>query len=243
VTGPWGVLDGPAGSLRVCSSPERELPEAPFLLLCHELPRARSSAGDLGRAYPALVDRLAQESGWQVAVGMLRGAGGSEGEFSADGWVEDVHFLLGALARGRRGWIAGFDLGGCIALRVAAEDPEVRGVATVGATDEPAADPGALLERCRASGVIRRRGTPEDVGAWVGAVESLDPVEAAARLGDRPLLVVHGAEDRIVRPDAARALHAAASHAELRIVPSAGHWLRADPRVVATLVGWLERRR
>jgi hypothetical protein len=27
----------------------------------------------------------------------------------------------------------------------------------------------------------------------------------------------------------------------LRIIQGAGHWLRADPRMVATLVGWMDR--
>lgn len=244
VSGPWQVVDGPAGSLRVYSSQEGGRGDLPVLLLCHELPRARSSAADLGRAYPALVDRLAQESGWQVMVGMLRGAGGSDGDFSAQGWVEDVRMLVADVAGSRRVWIAGFDFGGCIGLRVAAADPAVMGVVTVGAPAEPATDPEVLLERCRTSGVVRRRGGPDDVRAWIAGVEHLDPVGAVASLGDRPLLVVHGADDRIVPPDAARALHSAATGpSELRIVPSAGHWLRADPRVVATLVGWLERRR
>jgi len=29
---------------------------------------------------------------------------------------------------------------------------------------------------------------------------------------------------------------------ELHAILGAGHWLRADPRVIAILVGWLERR-
>jgi len=72
---------------------------------------------------------------------------------------------------------------------------------------------------------------------------ALDPLGAAADLGTRSLLVMHGAADTEVPVADARALSAAAPGSELRVIPGAGHWLRADPRVVATLLGWLERRR
>ena len=61
-------------------------------------------------------------------------------------------------------------------------------------------------------------------------------------LKGRPLLVVHGADDPDVSVDDARALsEAATGPSDLRVVFGAGHWLRADPRVIAILVGWLER--
>ena len=60
----------------------------------------------------------------------------------------------------------------------------------------------------------------------------------------RPLLVVNGADDPDTPVEDARALAGAATGpSDLRVIFGAGHWLRADPRVVAILVGWLERRR
>ena len=83
--------------------------------------------------------------------------------------------------------------------------------------------------------------------AGVGGRAGVAPARSRRRpaLAGRPLLVVHGTEDDEVPAAAARALADAATEGpvELRIVPGAGHWLRADPRVVATLVGWLERQR
>ena len=56
-------------------------------------------------------------------------------------------------------------------------------------------------------------------------------------------MIVHGGDDAVVPVAQARMLvDAADGHAELRIVQGAGHWLRPDPRMVATLLGWLERR-
>jgi fermentation-respiration switch protein FrsA (DUF1100 family) len=58
----------------------------------------------------------------------------------------------------------------------------------------------------------------------------------------RPLLVVHGTDDELVPVSEARAIADAAGRgAELRLVHSAGHRLRHDPRAVALLLGWLER--
>lgn len=249
MTGPWQLVDGPAGVLRTYATTPGS-PAGPVLLLCHELPRVRRSAVDAGRTFPALADRLSQESGFQVVVGMLRGAGGSEGDFSASGWLEDLGFLVDQqVGAGGQIWLAGFGLGGALALRLAAGDERVGGVAALAAPADLAAwvaEPSAVLERCRGSGVIRTRGFPRDETAWAAELVGLRPLEAAGLLAGRPLLVVHGTEDDEVPTAAARALADAASATgpvDLRVVPGAGHWLRADPRVVATLIGWAERQR
>ena len=94
--------------------------------------------------------------------------------------------------------------------------------------------------------MIHSDGFPADEAAWADELVSLRPLEAAGLLDGRPLLVVHGTEDDEVPTAAARALADAAAAngpADLRMVPGAGHWLRADPRVVATLIGWVERQR
>lgn len=221
-----------------------------MVLLCHELPRGMGGAFDTGRAYPALADRLAHESGTHVVAAMLRGTGGSAGDFSAAGWLEDLRFVVEQQVEpGRELWVVGFGLGGALALRLALAEDRVRGVATVAGPADLAgwvADVDRVLDRCRRSGVISSPGFPPDVGAWAAELVALAPLDAAGSLGDRPLLVVHGSDDGEVPAAAARALADAAAPngpVDLRIVPGAGHWLRADPRVVATLIGWLERRR
>jgi putative redox protein len=56
------------------------------------------------------------------------------------------------------------------------------------------------------------------------------------------LLVVHGADDEEVPiADGRRLAELAGPRAELRVLAGAGHRLRADPRAVALLAGWLER--
>jgi putative redox protein len=101
-----------------------------------------------------------------------------------------------------------------------------------------------LVERCVRTGVISTPGYPADVTAWVAELEALHPKEDAEQLKGRPFLVVHGADDPDTSIDEARSLsEAATAPSDLRVVFGAGHWLRADPRVIAILVGWLERRR
>jgi fermentation-respiration switch protein FrsA (DUF1100 family) len=50
------------------------------------------------------------------------------------------------------------------------------------------------------------------------------PDEAAARLGDRPLFIIHGDSDRLTDPHSAHRLYEAASgHKELWVVPECSH--------------------
>jgi len=219
------------------------------IVLCHELPRDPDGATDAGRGYPALADRLSEECGCRVVVAMLRGTSGSDGDFSANGWLDDLA-VIAAEEAGPDGslWLIGFGFGAAIALRTATREPRVCGVASVAGPADLTAwvtSRDKVLARCRRSGVIRSENFPDDVDAWVAELVALAPLDAAAHLGTRPLLVVHGSDDAEVPVAAARAVADAATGGpvDLRIVSGAGHWLRADPRVVATLVGWIERQR
>ncbi len=246
MTGPWRLLDGPAGVLR-CYTTGSPAPEGgSTLVVAHELPLTQSAAAEGGRTFPSLADQIAQESGWRVVTATLRGVGGSTGDFSAAGWLEDLAFIAAReIEPEEPRWVAGFGFGGALALRMAADDPTVRGVTCLGTPADLAAwagDAALFAARCRLSGAVSSPGYPPDVAAWAAQLDDLDPVGAAGRLGSRPLLVVHGAADTDVPLADARSLAEAAERSELRVVPGAGHWLRADPRVVATLIGWLERR-
>jgi pimeloyl-ACP methyl ester carboxylesterase len=224
-------------------------PAGSVVVLCHELPRDPDRATDAGRGYPALADRLSEECGCRVVAPMFRGTSGSAGDFSANGWLADLFTVADAeVGPGGTLWLIGFGFGGAIALRSAANDPRVSGVASIaGPADLTAwtSNREKVLDRCRRSGVVSTEGFPPDLDAWVAEIVALAPLDAAARLGLRPLLVVHGSDDAEVPVAAARAVSDAATNGpvDLRIVPAAGHWLRADPRVVATLVGWIERHR
>ena len=69
----------------------------------------------------------------------------------------------------------------------------------------------------------------------------MQTVEAAEVMGEKPLLLVHGSDDRVVPSFDARVLADAHGSADLRIIDGATHRLRFDPRTTAVLIGWLDR--
>jgi pimeloyl-ACP methyl ester carboxylesterase len=247
--GPLRLLPGPAGELwTYASATPAGSPLGGHVLLCHDLPRAKGSAHDVALTYPSLADRLTRETGWRVVTATLRGAGDAGGDFSAQGWVEDLSLVMEAeIPNEAPRLVVGFGFGGVLALHLASLDERVAGVACLGTPatlDSLTGAPDALVERCLRSGVISTPGYPASVETWIKELSILHPTEDAALLKGRPLLVVHGSADPDIAVDDATALAAAATGpTEVRVVGGAGHWLRADPRVIAILVGWLERRR
>ena len=248
MSGPFRLRPGPAGDQSwYASSTGAGAPVRGHVVLCHDLPRPKGSAADVALTYPALADRLTRESGWRVVTAALRGAGESEGDFSALGWLDDLTSLAeGEIPVSEPRLVVGFGFGGVLALHLAAADERVSGVACLGTPAELGTlvgDPDVLLARCRRTGVITTPDFPASPESWAKELSVLHPAEDAALLKGRPLLMVHGSDDPDVPVADARSLTEAASGpSELHVVLGAGHWLRADPRVIAILVGWLERR-
>jgi pimeloyl-ACP methyl ester carboxylesterase len=221
-------------------------PRRAHVVLCHDLPRPKGSATDVALTFPALADRVTRESGRPVLTATLRGAGDSAGDFSALGWLDDLTFVAEQeIPKSSARIVVGFGFGGVLALHLAADDQRVAGVACLGTPASLAplsGDPAVLVERCRRAGVITTPGFPASAEAWAKELTVLNPCEDAAQLKGRPLLVIDGSDDPDVPVADARDLaEAATGPSELHVVYGAGHWLWADPRVVAILVGWLER--
>jgi putative redox protein len=245
--GPFRLRPGPAGDLWCYAS---TTPPGGSLrgevVLCHDLPRSKGSAADVAVTYPALADRLTRESGRRVVTATFRGAGDSTGDFSALGWLEDLVFLTESeIPESSPRLVVGFGFGGVLALHLAAQDQRIAGIACLGTPASLAAlsgDPVSLVDDCMRAGVITSQNFPTSVEAWAKELTLFSPSEDAAQLRGRPLLVVDGNDDLDVPVADGRALsEAATGPSELHVVLGAGHWLRADPRVVAILVGWLER--
>lgn len=204
----------------------------------------RQAAGLL----PELAEHLANESGWIIVTGTLSGVGGSTGTFSATQWKNDLDAILNRIEEGdRRISMAGFGFGGALALSKASTDERVRGVATFAA-------PAHMEAWCRGAEELRRAvqvaGVVSDESELLAPEElkadvlTIDPIGSIAKIPPRRLLIGHGSDDIEVPVSDARDLLAAADgRAELRIIQGAGHQLRADPRMVATLLGWLDRHR
>jgi putative redox protein len=246
VAGPFRLLPGPEGDGHLAvyaSATQQGAPVHGHVLLVHDLPRPKGAAADVALTYPSLADRLARESGWRVVTASLRGTGDSVGDFSALGWLDDLAFVAASeIPDSAPRLVVGFGFGGVLALHLASHDERVAGVACLG-TPADLGDAELLLARCRQTGVITSPEFPASVDTWAKELSVLHPAEDASLLKGRPLLMVHGSDDPDVPLADARALaDAATGPSELHTVLGAGHWLRADPRVIAILVGWLERR-
>jgi putative redox protein len=219
------------------------------VVLCHGFPSGHGSGPKSAHTYPQLADRLAHDVDSVVLAFNFRGCRPSGGRFSMAGWRNDIRAAVGDLAaRPDVTGVAavGFGTGGALCVCAAADDDRVRAVAAVGAPADFAdwaRSPRQLAEHADGLGLFGDQGIPQAFDEWARDLRSTRAVACAERMGTRPLLVLHGAEDELVPVLDARALADAHAGAELKIVPGAGHQLRHDPRGVALLLGWLDRQR
>jgi putative redox protein len=249
VQGNGSFSSGGLELVRYLARPVGRTEPLPGLILCHGFPigplDARRSAG----TFPQLIDRIANDLGWVAMTFTFRGCGQSQGDFSLQGWVDDLRAAIDYLiveAQPTGLWLVGTNTGGSISLCVAADDPRVRGCALLGARadfDDWAAHPRRFLEHAKEIGAVRHPGFPSAFDEWSRELHRFRPLDAARRFAPRPLLVVHGDDDDGVPVSDARQLAGAHGSAELRVLAGAGHRLRHDPRAVALLMGWLDRQR
>ena len=219
----------------------------PGVVILHGLPPAGAEYATA--SLPELAERIASDLGWHAIVPALRGAGRSEGNFSMDGWLNDL-LAIAADLRAEPDvsdvWLAGFGTGGAIAICAGARDPQIHGVAALGTPadfDDWAGHPRRLVQHARELRLIRDETFPENMEAFSRPLREIQAVRCAAALEPRSLLVVHGSDDENVPVFDARVIADAHGSAELRIIAGAGHQLRHDPRAMAILLGWLDRER
>ena len=233
--------------LRVATSATRPVAHH-VLVLVHGLPRLMGMGRQAAGLLPELAEHLANESGWTVATGTLSGVGASTGTFSATQWRHDLGAILDRVQENEgRISLAGFGFGGALALATAAADLRVHGVATFATPAHlgPWCGPAPEFHRSiQVAGVVADPGDLLGPDELLADVLAIDPIGSIARIPPRRLLVGHGTDDlEIPVGDARDLVNAAEGRAELRLIQGAGHQLRADPRMVATLLGWLDRHR
>lgn len=249
-----GVMNGTfsSGSLtlhRYLVTPSGNTATLPGVILCHGFPIGPLDARQAGVTFPQLMDRIANDLGWAAMTFNYRGCGLSEGDFSMQGWVDDLRAAVDHLVEtvSPQGvWLVGTNTGAALSLCVAADDPRVRGCALLGPRadfDDWASQPRRFLEHAREIGAIRNPSFPQNFDEWSRELRRFRPMDAARRFAPRPLLVMHGDEDESVPVADSRVLAQEHGSAELRVVAGAGHRLRHDPRAVAILIGWLDRQR
>ena len=221
----------------------------PAVVISHGFPTVQRGSARSALSFPELADRIANEMGWYALAFNFRGCGGSDGDFSLQGWLDDL-LAAADFARSQPDvggvWLVGFGTGGALSVCAAARDAAVRGVAAVAAPadfDDWASHPRRLLQHARDLGMVRDPAFPRAFDRWSKELRALRAVSCAEELAPRPLLVLHGADDDLVPGFDARVVADAHGDAEMRIIDGGGHQLRHDPRGVAVLLGWLDRQR
>ncbi len=229
--------------------PSGAIEAGPAVILCHGFPIASLDAQRAGGTFPQLMDRTANELGCVAMTFNFRGCGESEGDFSLQGWVDDLRNAIAHLIELHEPSgviLLGTNTGGSIAICVAADDPRVCAAGLLSPRadfDDWADHPRRFLEHARDIGAIHHRDFPPSVEEWAREFRRFRPVASARRFAPRPMLVMHGEEDDSVPVSDARQLVNAHGSAELSLFEGAGHRLRHDPRAVAVLLGWLDRMR
>ena len=243
------MVDGNELTCHIARPPRLHPTAQPGVVIAHGFPTEAGGGINSTATFPALADRFATEAGFVALAYASRGVDRSEGDFSLGGWRRDLAGAVDHLAATtpcRAVWLVGFGTGGSLATVVAAGHDRVRGAAAVAAPadfENWARNPRKLLLLAREIGVIRDPRFPPSFDRWANEIREVRAAAAAAALGDRDLMVIHGSDDETVPVLDARAIADACPGADLRVIGGAGHHLRHDPRAVAVLIGWLEARR
>ncbi len=177
--------------------------------------------------------RLMHHAGFHTLLFDFRALGQSEGTLCSIGYHE-VKDLLGAVAYldarpemdGLPIGAYGISMGGAVCLMAAAQEPRLAAVATHGAY---ASLDRAIDQRGRAvlgpAGVAFSRPAAYWGKRWMSAdPATVSPLAVVSQIAPRPVLLMHGARDRIVNPADARALYEAAQQPKtLTLWPRSWH--------------------
>jgi hypothetical protein len=189
-----------------------------------------------------------RDRGWNALLFHYRGCWGSAGRYDLRTIPRDVTAAVGCLAGcaavdpGRIA-VVGHSLGGWAAIVTAAAEPRLRVVAVYGA----AARLGAALTLSPAQVELEftrfLATTPAEFAAQRDEVaERMSALDAVAAISPRPLLIVHGTEDRWIPAEDARELRDRAGpgcrYVEVDGANHAFAWHRAGLRVL--IASWLD---
>jgi len=191
---------------------------------------------------------LLRDRGWNSLLFHYRGCWGSAGRYDLRTVPRDVVTAVDYLTDhpavdSRRIAVVGHSMGGWAAIVTAAAEPRLRAVATYGAPVRLGA--GLRLDPERVEDEFTRflEATPAEFAAQLDEVaRRMGPLEAVTSIAPRPLLVVHGTEDRWVPVAQARELRERAGpwcrYVEVDGADHAFSWHRTELREL--IAGWLD---
>lgn len=221
----------------------------PALCLCHGIPARAPDPSD--RGYPELAERFCAQ-GFVVLIFNFRGTGESGGNFDILGWSRDLEAMMGHLYEQERVdrerlSVMGFSAGAAVAIYVAAREQRISAVVACASparfsrfrTREGCAQ---LIAQLRSVGTITSDDFPPSVEEWAQGFEVIAPLHWVRHISPRPLLIVHGDGDDVVRPSQAQMLYDRAGEPkELFLIPGGGHRLRLSDVAMSKALDWLKR--
>jgi len=194
---------------------------------------------------------LLRDRGWNSLLFHYRGCWGSAGRYDLRTVPRDViaavDYLTGCPAvDSRRIAVVGHSMGGWAAIVAASVEPRLGAVAVYGAPARLGASLRLDPEQLEKEFTRFLAATPAEFAEQLDEVaRRADPLEAVTAIAPRPLLVVHGTEDRWVPVAQARELRARAwpscRYVEVDGADHAFSWHRTELRELIS--GWLDEAR
>ena len=199
---------------------------------------------DRGHLDAELAERLSNATNSNCISVSLSGVGDSGGIFSLTNWTEDlIRVVEYAIAErlGSRVVLVGYELAAISVVMAAIESESVAGVASI----DPALyifeedfDPESYLKLLEGFRVNVKAAVASNFQAEIASIDTFEQVKL---LGEKPWMIIVAQERTESNLRVSRDLVASAQRAELHRIIAAGDGLRADPRVLAILMGWYDR--
>ncbi|NNN14140.1 MAG: hypothetical protein HKL81_10395 [Acidimicrobiaceae bacterium] len=199
---------------------------------------------DRGHLDAELAERLSNATNSNCISVSLSGVGDSGGIFSLTNWTEDlISVAQYAITEGlgSRVVLVGYELAAISVVMAAIESESVAGVASI----DPALyifeedfDPESYLKLLEGFRVNVKATVASNFQAEIASIDTFEQVKL---LAEKPWMIIVAQERTESNLRVSRELVASAQRAELHRIIAAGDGLRADPRVLAILMGWYDR--
>ncbi len=203
-----------------------------------------STVSDQGHLDAEYAEHLSLLTSSTVVAVSLSGVGGSTGTFSPAAWAEDLQaatrFVIGD-GLGESVVLIGYEFAALSVVEAAAGVREVVGIASVDPTlfvFEEEFDHAGYLELLRN---LKVKVGDLGIESFKRELDEIEPERLVGDIGARPWMIITAQDRTASNLKVSRELVELASAAELHRIAAVGDNLRADPRVMAILLGWIER--